>query len=296
MLPYTPLHHLLLHDFGGAARDDERQPLRRADRVRRRRGARAARRDRRRVPRATTGRSTAAARTPSSAPPSRSAARAASCPGALPLPVAARRPLVAAGAELKSTFCVARGRDAFLSPHLGDLDTELAYRAFRHRPRALPRDARRPAGDDRARPPPGVPRDEVGARAGRRARRRAAPPRARGGLPRRARRDGAGARARLRRHRLRHRRDALGRRAAALRPRVASSASPSSSRCRCRAARRRSGSRGGRRRCTSSWRGGRCRSSAWPRVRESLKVNAPLSSGMGRLFDAVAAVLGSARR
>src|SRR5829696_6688973 len=52
-------------------------------------------------------------------------------PGALPLPVAAARPVVAAGAELKSTFCVARGADAFLSPHLGDLDTELAHRAFR---------------------------------------------------------------------------------------------------------------------------------------------------------------------
>jgi hydrogenase maturation protein HypF len=45
--------------------------------------------------------------------------------------VAARRPLVAAGAELKTTFCVARAGDAFLSPHLGDLDSDLAYRAFR---------------------------------------------------------------------------------------------------------------------------------------------------------------------
>jgi hydrogenase maturation protein HypF len=52
-------------------------------------------------------------------------------PGAVPLPIAASRPIVAAGAELKSTFCVARGRDAFLSAHLGDLDSELAYLAFR---------------------------------------------------------------------------------------------------------------------------------------------------------------------
>lgn len=52
-------------------------------------------------------------------------------PAALPLPSAAHKPLIAAGAELKSTFCVVRGDQAFLSPHLGDLDTELAYRAFR---------------------------------------------------------------------------------------------------------------------------------------------------------------------
>jgi len=52
-------------------------------------------------------------------------------PGAVRLPHDARGPLVAAGAELKSTFCVARGQDAFLSPHLGDLDTAAAYSAFR---------------------------------------------------------------------------------------------------------------------------------------------------------------------
>jgi hydrogenase maturation protein HypF len=52
-------------------------------------------------------------------------------PTALPLPVGATRPLVAAGAELKSTFCVARGDEAFMSAHLGDLEGELAYRAYR---------------------------------------------------------------------------------------------------------------------------------------------------------------------
>ena len=50
MLPYSPLHHLLLADAGGAAGDDQRQRLRRADRLPRRRRARAARRDRRPVP------------------------------------------------------------------------------------------------------------------------------------------------------------------------------------------------------------------------------------------------------
>jgi hydrogenase maturation protein HypF len=52
-------------------------------------------------------------------------------PGAVALPLTAQRPIVAVGAELKSTFCVARGRDAFLSAHLGDLTSEEAYRAFR---------------------------------------------------------------------------------------------------------------------------------------------------------------------
>ena len=52
-------------------------------------------------------------------------------PDSLPLPVAAGRPVLAVGAELKSTFCIARGDRAFLSPHLGDLDNELAYSAFR---------------------------------------------------------------------------------------------------------------------------------------------------------------------
>ncbi len=52
-------------------------------------------------------------------------------PSALPLPVASKRPLVGVGAELKSTFCVARGDEAFLSAHLGDLTGEEAYAAFR---------------------------------------------------------------------------------------------------------------------------------------------------------------------
>jgi hydrogenase maturation protein HypF len=53
-------------------------------------------------------------------------------PEPLALPVALERPLVAAGAELKSTFCVARGSEAFLSSHLGDLTGEEAHAAFRH--------------------------------------------------------------------------------------------------------------------------------------------------------------------
>ena len=99
MLPYTPLHHLLLADAGAAAGDDQRQRLRRADRLPRRGRARAPGADRRRLPhprppdphphrrlgrarRATPGRP-AAARC--------CAARAATCPTRLALPVAAPR-------------------------------------------------------------------------------------------------------------------------------------------------------------------------------------------------------------
>ena len=52
-------------------------------------------------------------------------------PAGLPMPVAAGRPVLAVGGQLKSTFCVASGRRAWLSPHLGDLDCEPARRAFR---------------------------------------------------------------------------------------------------------------------------------------------------------------------
>ena len=129
MLPYTPLHHLLADGFGGplvltsgnlsdepiAFEDDEAHA--RLDRV-----ADAFLTHDRPIHR----------RCEDSVvrvgwPIRRSRGHA---PGAVPLPVAAERPIVAAGAELKSAFCVARGRDAFLSPHLGDLDSPSAYRAF----------------------------------------------------------------------------------------------------------------------------------------------------------------------
>ena len=175
-----------------AAGDDQRQPLRRADRDRRRRGPRAARRHRRRRSSPTTARSTAAARTRScGASVSRSAARAGLTPRRCRLPVAgsgaARSP---PGRELKSTFCVVRGE-----------------RGLPLRPPRRPRHAGSPtrpsaptsrlylemlgvrARGGRARPPPRLPLDALGARAGRRADRRPAPPRSRRRLPRRARRD-----------------------------------------------------------------------------------------------------------
>jgi hydrogenase maturation protein HypF len=52
-------------------------------------------------------------------------------PTSLPLPVEARRPLLACGAELKSTFCVARGGRAWVGHHIGDLSNWETLRSFR---------------------------------------------------------------------------------------------------------------------------------------------------------------------
>jgi hydrogenase maturation protein HypF len=43
-------------------------------------------------------------------------------PVPLELPVPAARPILACGPELKNTFCLARGRHAFVSHHIGDLE------------------------------------------------------------------------------------------------------------------------------------------------------------------------------
>ena len=51
-------------------------------------------------------------------------------PLALPLPVAAPVPVLACGGDLKSAFALVRDGEAFLSPHLGDLGAERAYRGF----------------------------------------------------------------------------------------------------------------------------------------------------------------------
>jgi hydrogenase maturation protein HypF len=130
MLPYTPLHHLLCEDFAGPLvltsgnRTDE--PIAFDDGDARDRLGEIAdafltherpihRRCEDSVVRA-------------SFPIRRSRGFA---PDSVPLPLTSERAIVAAGAELKSTFCVVRGSEAFLSPHLGDLDSEQAYRAFR---------------------------------------------------------------------------------------------------------------------------------------------------------------------
>src|SRR5262249_45561530 len=51
-------------------------------------------------------------------------------PQPIPLPVECPVPILAVGGQLKGTFALGRGRHAFLSHHLGDLDHYDAYRAF----------------------------------------------------------------------------------------------------------------------------------------------------------------------
>jgi hydrogenase maturation protein HypF len=52
-------------------------------------------------------------------------------PLAISLAREAAEPILACGGELKSVFALVRGRDVFLSQHLGDLGDERAYRAWR---------------------------------------------------------------------------------------------------------------------------------------------------------------------
>ena len=53
-------------------------------------------------------------------------------PGALALPVPARRPILACGAELKSTFCLAKGGQSWVSHHIGDLKNFETLSSFRN--------------------------------------------------------------------------------------------------------------------------------------------------------------------
>ncbi|TDD66662.1 carbamoyltransferase HypF [Actinomadura darangshiensis] len=47
-----------------------------------------------------------------------------------PVPIAAGRPVLACGAELKNTFCLTRDGRAFVSHHIGDLENHETLRAF----------------------------------------------------------------------------------------------------------------------------------------------------------------------
>ncbi|MBM4067422.1 MAG: carbamoyltransferase HypF [Planctomycetes bacterium] len=136
MLPYTPVHHLLLRQVGGTplvmtsgnrsdepiARDDD-------DAVRRLSGIadRYLTHDRAIHVRCDDSVTRVVAGT--ELPLRRSRGHA---PRPIPLPVECHLPALAVGGQLKGTFALGRGRHAFLSHHLGDLDHYQAYRAMVH--------------------------------------------------------------------------------------------------------------------------------------------------------------------
>ena len=51
-------------------------------------------------------------------------------PASIELPVAASRPLLACGAQLKNTFCIAKGNRAWVSHHIGDLENYETLSSF----------------------------------------------------------------------------------------------------------------------------------------------------------------------
>ncbi len=130
MLPYSPLHHLLLGDFGGAlvmtSGNVSDEPIAFKDDDALERLAPIADlfllHDRE-----------IHARTDDSVVRSGAILRRSRgyVPGRMSLPVAASRPLLACGAEQKNTFCVAKGDHAWVSHHIGDLEHYPTLRAFR---------------------------------------------------------------------------------------------------------------------------------------------------------------------
>jgi hydrogenase maturation protein HypF len=133
MLPYTPLHHLLLRAFArpmvltSGNVSDEPIAYRDADALERLAGIADAflvhdraihiRTDDS-VVRAFRGRETVLRRSRGYAPEP------------LPVPVPFAQPVLACGAELKSTFCLGRGEHAFVSQHIGDLENAETLASF----------------------------------------------------------------------------------------------------------------------------------------------------------------------
>jgi hydrogenase maturation protein HypF len=134
MLPYTPLHHLLLRAAGRplvmtSANLAEEPIVHRNEEARRRLGSIAdflllhdrgiANRCDDSVVRVIAGAPTVLRRSRGWVPREIRLAR----------PLA--RPVLACGAQLKNTFCLAAGDRAYLGPHVGDLDTLPAFQFFR---------------------------------------------------------------------------------------------------------------------------------------------------------------------
>jgi hydrogenase maturation protein HypF len=133
MLPYTPLHHLLLADGGrplvmtSANLSDEPIVYRNDEAVERLQGVAdfILVHDREIVTRCDDSVATVIAGRPLLLRRSRGYV-----PRAIPLGVDVETPVLATGAHLKNTFCLAAGRYAWLGPHIGDLENDATCAAF----------------------------------------------------------------------------------------------------------------------------------------------------------------------
>ena len=134
MLPYTPLHHLLLHDLDGTPlvmtsgnRCDEPIAYEDADAIARLTGIADFFLTHNRPIHLRCDDSVARIAAGARMPLRRSRGYA---PQPIRLPVALAVPTLALGGQLKATFALGRDKHAFLSHHLGDLDHYEAYRAY----------------------------------------------------------------------------------------------------------------------------------------------------------------------
>jgi len=132
-LPYTPLHHLLLHDFGGplvmTSGNISEEPM-----VTTNAGAMDELRDvadvfvmhdRDIVTRV----DDSVVRIIADAPVLLRRARGY-VPHSIDTPGAFAKPILACGAHLKNTFCIANGSSAFVGPHIGDLESFETLRSY----------------------------------------------------------------------------------------------------------------------------------------------------------------------
>ncbi len=133
MLPYTPLHHLLAAEFGRAFVltsgnvSDEPIAYQDAEAASRLAGIADAFLVHDRPIHTRVDDSVVRVFAGSPLPVRRSRGYA---PQPIRLPRPADRPVLGCGAELKSTFCLARGGYAFVSPHIGDLENYETLRSY----------------------------------------------------------------------------------------------------------------------------------------------------------------------
>ncbi len=137
MLPYTPLHHLLLAEVGStlvmtsANVSDEPIAYEDADARERLRGIADLFLVHDRPIHIRTDDSVVRSVTAGSGRPLMLRRSRGYVPASLGLPVPATVPITAYGAELKSTFCVAKGPRAWVGHHIGDLGNWETLRSFR---------------------------------------------------------------------------------------------------------------------------------------------------------------------